>query len=243
MRVLRGWQDKVRRASAAARSAMKVVAAASPTLGGRRAGRCCLRAWDGWGRVSKRTSSGGRARAAVVALGLDLGSGLAAGCGRGALTGLGGCLAAVLGFGWVAGVGLVGAWAFSAVGLLAVGAGLGARLEGVPRGLGGGELNEHVVVVMDEVVVVVEVVGSEANERAVGDGRGSWVSGAGVGCWVLQVARTRVRVRAPGVCVCFPWLSVRAGAGVAVLSRLRGHVGYPGGGHICSRTCRCVCWR
>ena len=37
--------------------------------------------------------------------------------------------------------------------------------------------------------------------------------------------------------------SVRAGAGVAALSRLRGHVGYPGGGHICSRTCGCVCLR
>ena len=35
---------------------------------------------------------------------------------------------------------------------------------------------------------------------------------------------------------------MRAGAGVAALSRLRGHVGYPGGGHICSRTCGCVCW-
>ena len=56
-------------------------------------------------------SSGGRARAAVVAPGLDLGLGLAAGCGRGVLTGLGGCLAAVLGFGWVVGVGFVGAWA------------------------------------------------------------------------------------------------------------------------------------
>ena len=46
------WRDEVRRASAAARSAMKVVAAASVTVGGRRAGRCCLRAWDGWGRMS-----------------------------------------------------------------------------------------------------------------------------------------------------------------------------------------------
>ena len=123
---------------------------------------------------------GGRARAAVVAPGLDLGLGLAAGCGRGALTGLGGCLAAVLGFGWVAGVGLVGAWALAAVGLLAVGAGLGARLGGVPRGLGGGVLDEDVVVVVDEVVVVVEVVELEAEERAVGDGGGSWASGAGV---------------------------------------------------------------
>ena len=99
----------MRRASAAARSAMKVVAVASVTVGGRRAGHCCLRAWDGWGRMSYRTSSGGRARAAVVARGSDLGLGLAAGCGRGVLTGLGGCLAAVLGFGWVVGVGFVGA--------------------------------------------------------------------------------------------------------------------------------------
>ena len=116
--------------------------------------------------------------------------GFAAGCDRGALTGLGGCLAAVLGFGWVAGVGLVGAWALAAAGLLAV---------------GGGVLDEDVVVVVDEVVVVVEVVESEAEERAVGDGGGPWASGAGLGCWVLQVARTRVRVRAPGVCARFPW--------------------------------------
>ena len=127
----------------------------------------------------------GRPRGAGLALPswrqvLDLGLGLAAGCGRGALTGLGGCLAAVLGFGWVAGVGLVGAWAFAAAGLLAVGTGLGARLGGVPRGHGAGVLDEDVVVVVDEVVVVVEVVESEAEERAVGDGGGSWASGAGV---------------------------------------------------------------
>ena len=140
-----------------------------------------------------------------MAPGLDLGLGLAAGCGCGALTGLGGCLAAVLGFGWVAGVGLVGAWALAAAGLLAVVAGLGTRLGGVPRGLGGGVLDEDVVVVVDEVVVVVEVVESEAEVRAVGDSGGSWASGAGVGCWVLQVARTRVRVRAPGVCARFSW--------------------------------------
>ena len=42
----------MRRASAAARSGMKVVAVAAVTVGGRRAGRCCLRAWDGWGRMS-----------------------------------------------------------------------------------------------------------------------------------------------------------------------------------------------
>ena len=115
-----------------------------------------------------------------MAPGLDLGLGLAAGCGRGALTGYGGCFAAVLGFGWVAGVGLVGAWALAAVGLLAVGAGLGARLGGLPRGLGGGVLEEDVVVLVDEVAVVVEVVDSEAEERAVGDGGGFSASGAGV---------------------------------------------------------------
>ena len=140
-----------------------------------------------------------------MAPGLDLGLGLAAGCGRGALTGLGGCLAAVLGFGWVAGVGLLGAWALAAAGLLAVGAGLGARLGGVPRGLGGGVLDEDVVVVVDEVVMVVEVAESEADERAVGEGGGSWASGAGVGYWVLQVVRSRVRVWATAVCACFPW--------------------------------------
>ena len=140
-----------------------------------------------------------------MAPGWGLGLGLAAGCGRGALTGLGGCLAAVFGFGWVAGVGLVGAWALAAAGLLAVGTRFGARLGGVPLGLGGGVLDEDMVVVLDEVVVVVEVVESEAEERAVGDGGGPWVSGAGVGCWVLQVTRTRMRVRAPGVCARFPW--------------------------------------
>ena len=140
-----------------------------------------------------------------MAPGLGWGLGLAAGCSRGALMGLGGCLAAVLGFGWVPGAGLVGAWALAAAGLLAVGTGLGARLGGVPRGLWGGMLDEDVAVVLDEVVVVVEVLESEAEERAVGDGGGPWASGAGVGCWVLQVARTRVRVRAPGECARFPW--------------------------------------
>ena len=115
-----------------------------------------------------------------MAPGLGLGLGLAAGCGRGMLTGLGGRLAAVLGFGWVVGVSFVGAWGLAAAGLLAVGAGLEARLGGVPRSLGGGVLDEDVVVVVDEVVVVMEVVESEAEERAVGDGGGSWASGAGV---------------------------------------------------------------
>ena len=136
--------------------------------------------------------------------GFGLGLGLAAGCGRGAPTGPGGCLAAVLGFGRAAGAGFVGAWALRAAGLLAVETGLGARL-GFPRGLAGGVLDEDGAVVVDELVVVVEVVESEADERAVGDGGGPWAAGAGVGCWVLRVMRTRVWVRALGVCARFSW--------------------------------------
>ena len=93
----------------------------------------------------------------------------------------------------------------AAAGLLAVGTGLGVRLGGFPRGLGDGVLDEDVVVVVDEVVVVVGVVESDAEERALGDGGGPWASGAGVGCWVLRVVRTRVGVGAPGVCARFPW--------------------------------------
>ena len=64
---------------------------------------------------------------------------------------------------------LVGALALAAAGLLAVGTGLGARLAGFPRRLEGGVLDEVVVAVADGVAVVVEVVESEAEERAVGD--------------------------------------------------------------------------
>ena len=66
--------------------------------------------------------------------------------------------------------------------LLATGTGLGTRLGGFPRGLGGGVLDKDVVVVADELVVVVEVVESEAWERVVGDGGGYWAAGVGVGC-------------------------------------------------------------
>ena len=167
----------MRRASAAARSAMKVVAVASAMAGGRCSGRCCLQAWYGWGWMSYRTSSGGRACAAVVAPGSGLGLGLAAGCGCGAPTGLGGCLAAVLGCGRVSGAGLVEAWALAAAGLLEVGTGLAARLGGFPRGMGGGVLDEDVVVVVDDMVVVVEVVESEAEERPWGTAEGPALRG------------------------------------------------------------------
>ena len=148
---------------------------------------------------------GGRAGAAVVALALGLGLDLAAGCGRGAPTGLRGCLAVVLGFGRVAGAASSGRGPWRRWGCSRWGRVWGPVWEVSPRGLGGAVLDEDVVVVVDEVVVVVEVVESEAGERAVGDGKGPPASRAGVGCWVLRVVRTRVRVRAPGVCARFSW--------------------------------------
>ena len=45
-----GWWDKARCAKAAAPSPKKVVAAASVTVGGRRAGQCCCRVCNGWNR-------------------------------------------------------------------------------------------------------------------------------------------------------------------------------------------------
>ena len=43
-------------------------------------------------------------------------------------------------------------------------------------------LHEDVVMEVDEVIVVVEVVESEAEEKEAGDGRGSWMAGAGAEC-------------------------------------------------------------
>ena len=120
-----------------------------------------------------------------MALSLGFGLDLSAGCARGAPASLGGCLTAVLGVGRAPGAGFVGAWALAAAGLLVLGTGLGARSGGFARGLEGGVLDEVMVLVADEVVVVVEVVESEAEDRAVGEGGGPWAAGAGVGCWVL----------------------------------------------------------
>ena len=169
---------------------------ANPPLGGAGGGGADSGPWMAGTECHRGRPRGEGARAAVVAPGLGLGLGLAAGFGRGAPTGRGGR---------AAGAGLVGVWALAAAGLLTVGTGLGARLGGFPRGFGGGLPDEDLVVVVDEVVAVVEVVESEAEERAVGDGGVPWAAGAGVGCWVLRVVRTRVRVRALGVCARFPW--------------------------------------
>ena len=46
-------------------------------------------------------------------------------------------------------------------------------------------LDKDVVVVADEVIVPVDVVDWEAEERAVGDRQGAWTVGTGVRCWFL----------------------------------------------------------
>ena len=126
------------------------------------------------------------------------------------------------------------------VGAPAVGTGLGARLGDFARSFGGGVLDEYLVVELDEVVVVVDVVESEAEETDVGDSGGSQTAGAAAGCWVLWAMRTRVRVRPSDVCACFPWcpvclpvpvfrvVSCVVRGGVLELSQRRGQVGYPG---------------
>ena len=207
-------------------------------------------------------SAGGLACAACLAPGLGLGLGLAAGWGRGMAVGLGCCLAvglgggwvlgsgaaAGLGFGWAAGAGFAGVrcrpalpvagrgavGALAAAAVPTAGMGFGARVGGVARGLGGGVPGEGVVVEVDEVVVVVQVVDSEAEETDVGD--------AGAGCWVLWARRVRVRVRVSDGCARFPWCPVCVQVpvpwvvscvvcGVVVeLSWMRGLVSYRGGG-------------
>ena len=137
-------------------------------------------------------SAGGWVCAVRAAPGFALGVGVAAGWGHGEATGLAGCLAVVLGGGrvlrrrvaadwgfrvsrrpaWpVARCEAAGAWAVA--GAPAVGMGLVARLGDAARDLGRGVLDEGVVVEVDEVVVMVEVVASEADETDVGDKGGS----------------------------------------------------------------------
>ena len=148
--------------------------------------------------------------------------------------------AAGAGFSWVcrrpawlvAGCETTGAWAVA--GAPAVGTGSGTRLGDLARGLGGSVLDEDVVVEVDKLGVVGQVVESEAEKMDVGDGGGSRTAGAGVGCWVLWVMRTRAPVQASGVCARFSWcpvckpvlvlwvVSCVVCGGVVELSRLRG---------------------
>ena len=110
-----------------------------------------------------------------------------------------------------------------------MGTGLGARLGGFPRGLGGGVLDEDMVVVVDEVIVVVEVVESEAEERAVGDGGGPWAWGgwrrmlgpASSEYEGLGSGTGRVRALSLVTCACWCWCG-----GVVSAVRARG---LPGG--------------
>ena len=89
------------------------------------------------------------------------------------------------------------------------------------------------VVAAAEMVVVVEVVESEAEETDVADGGGSRTMEAGAGCLVLWVTRRRLRVRALADCercpccsACVPvpglWVvSCVARGGVVALCPLR----------------------
>ena len=63
----------------------------------------------------------------------------------------------------------------------AVGTVSGARLGDFSCGSGGGVLDEDEVVAADHVIVMVEVVESEAEETDVGDGGGFRTAGAGDG--------------------------------------------------------------
>ena len=83
----------------------------------------------------------------------------------------------------------------------------------LPEVLGGGVLDEGVVVEMNEVVVVVEVAEWEAEETNLRDGAGCRTAGVGVDCLVLWAMRVGLWVRAPGVCARSPWCPVRARAG------------------------------
>ena len=69
-------------------------------------------------------------------------------------------------------------------------------------------LDQDVVLVADEVVVVVEVIESEAGETDVRDGGGSRTAWAGAGYWVLWVMGRRVWVPASAVWARFPWCLV-----------------------------------
>ena len=195
-----------------------------------------------------------------------LGGCLAVVLGGGQGSGLG--VAAGWGFGRAAGAGVPrvrrspvcpradceAAGALAVAGAPAVGTGLGACLSGA----GVGVLDENVVVEVDEVVVVEEMMQSEPEEPEVGygggspvwsevggtdvaDSRGSRTGGAGAGCWVLWAIRTRVWVRASGVCARFSWsplcvpvlvlwlVPCLVCGAVLELSWLCGQAGYSGG--------------
>ena len=221
--------DKVRHASAVARSTIKVVAAG---LGG------CLELGLGYYSASVGGFAGVRCRPALP----------------------------------VAGPGAAGALAVAAA--RAAGTGLVACVDGVSRSLVDGVPGEGVVEVeVDEVVVVVEVGESEAEETDVGDGGRSWVeseaektdvgdgggsrtAGSGAGCLVLWARRVRMRIWASGVCARFwwrpvcvqvpvPWVvSCVVCGGVVELPWMRGFLSYSGGGvHVSSTTCGSDCWR
>ena len=170
-------------------------------------------------------------RGAGLGLGLWFGSGLRPWC----VDGFGWLLGGRLGFRLGCGRGLRRGMGLGGGGGACDGNGFGGLIREVFLApFGGGVVDEDVVVAADEVLVVVEVVESEAEEIDVGDGRGSSTVGAGTRCWVLWVMMTRVRVRASGVCAHFSWcpvgvpvlvlwlVSCVVRGGVVALFRLRG---------------------
>ena len=138
----------------------------------------------------------------------------------------------------VAGLGAAGALAVA--GAPVVGTDLGARVDGVAHGLGVGVLEVQV----EEVVVVVAVVESDAEQADVGDSGGSETAVAGASCWVLWTMMVRVWLRASGVCAPFAWrpvcmqvlvlwvVSCVVPGGGAELSWMSGVVSYPAGVHF-----------
>ena len=236
----------MRRASAAAHSAMKVVLAASVTVGGRRAGRCCLgwlgpevvedfMGWLGW-----RCPRGAR-----LGLGLAFGSGLGPRCGDGFGWLLGG------GPGFLPGCGPNLRWGVTAPAWPVAGREAAAALavaEAPAVGWGFWGPVGGILLVAWRLMCWTRMWrwqqmrwlwrwtmwSRRRGRRTWGTAGGSQTAGAGAGCLVLRIIRTRVRSRASGVCAPFPWcptcvpvpvlwvVSCVVLGGIVALARLRG---------------------
>ena len=204
----------MRRASAAACSSMKVVAAVSPTSGGAVFGAAAAAS-----EIAGAAGRIGRPRRVGLAL-LSWRRPQAwaclsvAGWGRGASTGLAVCLTAVLGFGRAAGVGLGGSRGARR------GDGFGGRFDRLSCGSGAVVLDEDVLVMADQVVVVVELLVLSPRRGKWGAAGGPWRqaqapglmskederAGSGIGCVRALSLLSCVRVGAGTVAgVMCPW--------------------------------------
>ena len=234
---------------------MKVVAAASVTGGGVPCWALLLPGlgWQGPEVVEDVLGgSGSRCRcAAGLRLGLGLGGGLRSWC----FDRFGWLLGGGLGFRPGCGRGFCWGMGLGGGGGARGGDGLGGPFWRLSPRLGGWCAGRGCGVVADEVVVVVEVVESQAGERSVGDAGGSCAAG-GARQMLGPVSNEDKGVGSGIVCVRALSLvsRVRAGAGavggVVCGTRWRGGVvsaapasGLSGGVHFSSRTYACVCWR